>query len=66
MDYPPIIAGYLATGGAISGAIIQIITIAIDVLIYYPFFKIDDRSKLLAEQNTTTDVDSFNLDDIDL
>ena len=63
---PPIIAGYLATGGSISGAIIQIITIAIDVLIYYPFFKIDDRSKLLAEQNTTTDVDSFNLDDIDL
>lgn len=63
---PPIIAGYLATGGSISGAIIQIITIAIDVLIYYPFFKIDDRSKLLMEQNKTNDVDSFNLDDIDL
>ncbi|WP_018665234.1 PTS cellobiose transporter subunit IIC [Heyndrickxia acidiproducens] len=46
---PPIISGYLATGGKISGAIIQIITLAISVLIYYPFVKIMDRAELKVE-----------------
>ncbi|ELU5588352.1 PTS sugar transporter subunit IIC [Clostridium perfringens] len=46
---PPIIAGFLASGGKISGAVIQIITIFINILIYYPFFKMDDKSKLKNE-----------------
>lgn len=49
---PPVIAGFLATGGKISGAVIQIITIAINMLIYYPFFKLDDKEKLRIEKNT--------------
>lgn len=63
---PPVIAGYLATGGAISGAIIQIITISINVLIYYPFFKMDDRDKFLREENAISDVDDFSLEDVEL
>lgn len=46
---PPVIAGFLATGGKISGAVIQIITIAVNMLIYYPFFKMDDNEKLKNE-----------------
>lgn len=49
---PPVIAGFLATGGKISGAVIQIITIVINMLIYYPFFKLDDKEKLRIEKNT--------------
>ena len=46
---PPIIAGFLASGGKISGAVIQIITILINMAIYYPFFKMDDNEKLKKE-----------------
>ncbi|GAA0068215.1 PTS sugar transporter subunit IIC [Clostridium perfringens] len=46
---PPIIAGFLASGGKISGAVIQVVTIFINILIYYPFFKMDDKSKLKNE-----------------
>lgn len=41
---PPIISGYLSTGGHISGSILQIINIVVAFLIYYPFVKrIDER-----------------------
>ncbi|MHC9537054.1 PTS cellobiose transporter subunit IIC [Dellaglioa sp. BT-FLS60] len=39
---PPLISGYLATGH-ISGAIMQIVNIAVSILIYYPFFKSMDN-----------------------
>lgn len=39
---PPVIGGYLATGGHISGAILQIVQLAVACLIYYPFFKMLD------------------------
>ena len=35
---PPLISGYLATG-KISGAVIQLVNLAIGGLVYYPFFK---------------------------
>ncbi|MBY5035113.1 PTS sugar transporter subunit IIC [Streptococcus gallolyticus] len=47
---PPVIAGYLASGNKISGAVIQIVTILVSMLIYYPFFKMDDNEKLHKEQ----------------
>lgn len=47
---PPVIAGFLASGGRISGAVIQIITILINMAIYYPFFKMDDNLKLQREK----------------
>ncbi|HFR3194565.1 TPA: PTS transporter subunit EIIC, partial [Streptococcus suis] len=47
---PPVIAGFLASGGRISGAVIQIVTILINMAIYYPFFRMDDKAKLEREQ----------------
>ncbi len=44
------ISGYLATGGKISGAVIQIINLILAVLIYYPFFKSWDN-KLLEQES---------------
>ncbi|KON87938.1 PTS cellobiose transporter subunit IIC [Sporosarcina globispora] len=54
---PPIISGYLATGGKISGAVIQIITLAVSIAIYYPFVKLTDKSQLMEEsQEESRDV----------
>lgn len=50
---PPIISGFLATGGHASGAILQIILIVLDVMIYYPFYQTVERQNLLAESGTT-------------
>ncbi|MDR2509401.1 MAG: PTS transporter subunit EIIC [Spirochaetaceae bacterium] len=40
---PPIVSGYLATGGDIKACILQLINIAIAVLIYMPFIKVVDN-----------------------
>ena len=48
---PPIISGYLATGGKVSGAVIQLITVALTILIYYPFVKVTDRALVAAEKD---------------
>lgn len=49
---PPIISGYLATGGKISGALLQVVTILLTIAIYYPFFRsIDNEYKKLEEEN---------------
>jgi PTS system cellobiose-specific IIC component len=42
---PVIIGGYLASGGKISAAIMQLVGIIVAGLIYYPFFKIWDKQK---------------------
>lgn len=47
---PPIIGGLLASGFAISVAVITIVNIIISTLIYYPFFKIYDK-QLLEEES---------------
>lgn len=47
---PPIIGGYLATGGHISGALMQLFNIALGFVIYLPFFKIWDKQKQKEEQ----------------
>jgi len=46
---PPIISGYLATGGKLSGAVMQAINIGISVCIYYPFFRMWDKQKFTEE-----------------
>lgn len=45
---PPIISGFLATGD-ISGSILQIVLIIVDIALYYPFFKILDNTYLAEE-----------------
>lgn len=47
---PPIIGGLLASGFAISVAVITIVNIIVSTLIYYPFFKIYDK-QLLEEES---------------
>jgi len=46
---PPIIGGYLATGGHISGAIMQAVSIVISFFMYLPFFKMWDKLKKKEE-----------------
>ncbi|MEC6798159.1 EAL domain-containing protein [Photobacterium sp. S4TG1] len=43
---PPFISGYMATGGAISGAILQLVLVFIGLAIYFPFFKLMDKRSL--------------------
>ncbi|WAM44296.1 PTS sugar transporter subunit IIC [Edwardsiella piscicida] len=40
---PPLVSGYFATGGHISGAVIQLVGIILSTVIYYPFFIFVDR-----------------------
>lgn len=50
---PPVISGFLATGGHMSGAILQIVLIILDILIYYPFYQTVERQNVLAESGTS-------------
>ncbi|MFP7298772.1 PTS cellobiose transporter subunit IIC [Neobacillus niacini] len=52
---PPIIGGYLAAGGKISGALLQIVNFVICFGIYYPFFRMWDRQKLAEERGVSSD-----------
>lgn len=47
---PPIISGYLVTGGHISGAILQLFNFVIAMVIYYPFVVLCDRSVVRTEK----------------
>ena len=46
---PPLIGGYLATGGKISGAVMQAVNIVIALAIYFPFFRMWDKMKQQEE-----------------
>lgn len=46
---PIFISGYLATGGHISGTVIQVVNLAISLVIYYPFFRAWDKLKFKEE-----------------
>ncbi|MFY4775179.1 PTS cellobiose transporter subunit IIC [Metabacillus sp. RGM 3146] len=47
---PAPIGGFLATGGKISGAVLQLVNVVISAAIYYPFFKMWDKQKLKEEK----------------
>ncbi|KWU67336.1 PTS lactose transporter subunit IIC [Bacillus mycoides] len=47
---PPIISGYLVTGGHLSGAILQLFNFVIAMVIYYPFVVLSDRSVVRTEK----------------
>ncbi|MDR2364256.1 MAG: EAL domain-containing protein [Zoogloeaceae bacterium] len=40
---PPILSGYLATGGMLAGSLLQCFNLALGALIYLPFVKVFDR-----------------------
>ncbi len=46
---PPLVSGYLATGGHLSGSILQALNIAIGILIYLPFIRLMDRREVQKE-----------------
>ncbi len=46
---PPLLGGFLATGGNIRGALMQLVNIFAAGIIYYPFFKILDKQKCSEE-----------------
>ena len=46
---PPILSGFLTTGGHISGAVLQVICIIVDVLIYWLFYKSVEKQNLALE-----------------
>lgn len=46
----PVLGGYIATGGKVSGAILQAVNILIGMIIYYPFFKIWDNKNVKEEK----------------
>ncbi|PSU92928.1 diguanylate phosphodiesterase [Photobacterium kishitanii] len=43
---PPIISGYVATGGSIAGALLQLLLIVLGIVIYLPFFRLMDKRSL--------------------
>ncbi|EOW9528262.1 PTS cellobiose transporter subunit IIC [Bacillus cytotoxicus] len=47
---PPVISGYLVTGGHISGAILQLFNFVLAMVIYYPFVVLCDRSVVRTEK----------------
>ncbi len=49
---PPLIGGYLATGGKLSGAVMQLVNIGIAFVLYFPFFRTWDKQKVAEEQGT--------------
>ncbi|MGF1692132.1 EAL domain-containing protein [Photobacterium kagoshimensis] len=40
---PPLVSGYLSTGGTAGGVILQVFILVVGVAIYYPFFKVMDK-----------------------
>lgn len=63
---PIIFSGFLVTGSAM-GSIVQVVQLLIDVLIYYPFFKLLDK-RYLDEESTmgdkTDEIDDLSFDDL--
>lgn len=55
---PPVLSTYLASGFAISGAVIAIINLSLSVLIFYPFFKLYD-SQLVEQENNVPEEESL-------
>jgi cellobiose PTS system EIIC component len=50
---PLLISGYLATGGKVSGMVLQAVNFVIALAIYYPFFRLWDKQKVSEEKAST-------------
>ena len=46
---PPILSGFLTTGGSISGSILQIVCIVVDIAIYWFFYQAVEKKNLELE-----------------
>ena len=54
-NMPILIGGYLATGGSIQGALLQVVNIIASVLIYIPFIKMNDRAVMAEEEKAAAE-----------
>lgn len=55
---PPIISGFLVTGGDWRACVLQIINIAISFVVYLPFVKAADRAEIKKEQLAEAEADN--------
>ncbi len=63
---PPIFSGFLVTG-SVMGAVVQIVQLAVNFAIYYPFFKVLDKQYLdeeAATEGQTDELDDLSFDDL--
>ncbi len=64
---PIIFSGFLVTGSVV-GSLVQIVELAVDILIYYPFFKLLDKRYLDDENklgDKTDEIDDLSFDDLE-
>lgn len=54
---PPVLNGFLVTGGDWRAAVFQLVMLVIGVIIYYPFFKFVEKKELIAQ----TDAEQNNV-----
>ena len=65
---PIIFSGFLVTG-SVMGSVVQIVMLAVDILIYYPFFKLLDKRYLEEESaagGEEDELDNLSFDDLEL
>ena len=51
---PPVIGGYLATGGHWSGAVLALVNVVISIVIYLPFVVVAERMEARKSTETTS------------
>jgi len=55
---PPIISGWIATGGSIAGSILQIVNLAIGVFMYIPFIVLAEKIEDKKSKNIVKEIDN--------
>lgn len=55
---PPIISGWIATGGSIAGSILQIVNLAIGVFMYIPFIVLAEKIEDKKSKNIVKKIDN--------
>ncbi|HJA89619.1 MAG TPA: hypothetical protein H9948_02400 [Candidatus Jeotgalibaca merdavium] len=48
---PPVISGYLTTGGSFAGSLLQIVCILVDIVIYWVFYQGVEKQNKAMEAN---------------
>ncbi|MGR5065137.1 EAL domain-containing protein [Photobacterium sp. DNB22_13_2] len=61
---PPVMSGYVASGGAVSVAAFQLFLIFVGVAIYYPFFKVMDQRSLGVDVSSIFHTHFFKGDEV--
>ena len=61
---PPIISGYVSSGGTVSVAVFQLFLILLGVVIYYPFFKVMDKRSLGVDVSSMFRTHVFKDDEV--